>query len=269
MKLFTDKAGVCSVPWHRSSICDPRAHQPWKMILLTSSITQLTYVPLVVVAEQSWWKFLPLSVPMAHWKDTIGFKVARGSKGASLECCHQLLVSSVLSILGPSGPGLGPSHQVSCLTPLIKARSLTVFIKAVLKHVKSDSDCSWWQEIVRELMRQVCRVLTLGVSRVGMLHSLWAQAAEWEDETETIQWSSLTRLHMHTRIMRRWGKAWNVIESNTPPHSPAVSYLFHMCLCLFSSYVSLLIFLFSYSSPHMCLYEHTDICIKKTKTNYW
>lgn len=30
----------------------------------------------------------------------------------------------------------------------------------------------------------LCGVQTLGISRVGMLHSLWSQAAEWEDGTE-------------------------------------------------------------------------------------
>lgn len=80
--------------------------------------------------------------PWHTGKPQIGFKAARGSRGTSLECCHQLLVSYVLSILGSSGSALSPSCPFSCLTPLIKARSVAVFIQATLKHIRSDSDCS-------------------------------------------------------------------------------------------------------------------------------
>lgn len=53
IKPFTDKSGVFPVPQHHSSVCDPLAHNPWELTLLTPCITQLTYMTLVVFAEQS------------------------------------------------------------------------------------------------------------------------------------------------------------------------------------------------------------------------
>lgn len=92
------------------------------------------------------------SVPGAHWKATnrlqSSMRKQRSSPGM-LSSALGVLCSLYPWPLWTSGPALGPSHQFSCLTPLIKARSVAVFIQAILKHVKRDSDCSRWQEIGR------------------------------------------------------------------------------------------------------------------------
>lgn len=184
------------------------------MTLLIPSITQLT-CPTLVVFASSHGEDACLPVPRACRKATDRLQSSQRQQRSVTG-----ILSSALGVLRSLHPWPFWPRQILKLGPFDKGQTCCCLHSGILKHVKSDSGCSSWQEIVRKMVWQVYGMLTSGVSRIGMRSFLCAQAAKQEDETEQTQQSSLTTtpspLHPMVSILRKWGRAWNVKSPTTP-----------------------------------------------------